>query len=355
MKHPTTASGQSLPASLLQQTKYFKPMDKILILGGSHFIGRNLIEKLLEINTYDITLFNRQKTSPDLFPDLKKIKGDRETDDINKVTDINWDFIIDLSCYFPDTLNDFITKLKGKVGRYIFISTISVYDHEQNSNAEILTENFKTLNCSKEEIKDNLSETYGKRKAECERVLIQTEWLEKIILRPSIIYGKYDTTDRLYYWLDRIKQRNPFIVPNCKSKKVTLTYVTDLVNIIIKSLKIQNHSTTYNASTHQPFTLSEMVDKISNAKSSKIEMTNEQLLENKIKPEEDIPLWFNLQLAISNYKLLRDFEISLTSFDQSIIDTAKYYAHLNWPFCNAGFDYYKEKMLISKFKDKIEI
>ncbi|MEY4926199.1 MAG: hypothetical protein RI894_635 [Bacteroidota bacterium] len=60
-------------------------MDKILILGGTHFIGRNLIEKLLETNIYDITLFNRQKTSPDLFPDLKKIKGDRETDDINKV------------------------------------------------------------------------------------------------------------------------------------------------------------------------------------------------------------------------------------------------------------------------------
>jgi 2'-hydroxyisoflavone reductase len=330
-------------------------MDKILILGGTHFIGRNLIEKLLEINTYDITLFNRQKTSPDLFPDLKKIRGDRETDDINKVTNTDWDFVIDLSCYFPVTLNDFIKKLKGKVGRYIFISTISVYDLEQNSNSEILTESFKIQNCSEEETKDISSETYGKRKAECERILSQTEWLEKIILRPSIIYGKYDTTDRLYYWLDRIKQRNPFIVPNCKSEKVTLTYVKDLVNIIIKSLIIQNHSTTYNSSTHQPFTLSEIIDKISNIKSSKIEMTNEQLLDNKIKPEEDIPLWFNLQLAISNEKLLRDFEISLTSFDQSIKDTIKYYDHLNWPFCNAGFDYHKEKMLISKYKDNIKI
>jgi 2'-hydroxyisoflavone reductase len=346
---------QTLPASLLRHSKYFKPMNKILILGGTHFIGRNLIEKLLEINTYDITLFNRQKTSPDLFPDLKKIKGDRETDDINKVANTDWDFVIDLSCYYPGALNDFIKKLKGKVGRYIFISTISVYDLEQNSNSEILTENFKIQNCSEEETKDNSSETYGKRKAECERLLSQTEWLEKIILRPSIIYGKYDTTDRLYYWLDRIKQQNPFIVPNCKSEKVTLTYVTDLVNIIIKSLKIQNHSTTYNASTHRPFTLSEMIDKISNVKSSKIEMTNEQLLDNKIKPEEDIPLWFNLQLAISNDKLLRDFEINLTSFDQSIKNTIKYYDQLNWPFCNAGFDYHQEKILISKYKDDIEI
>ena len=329
-------------------------MDKILILGGTHFIGRNLIEKLLEINTYDITLFNRQKTSPDLYPDLKKIKGDRETDDINKVTHTDWDFVIDLSCYFPDTLNDFIKKLKGKVGRYIFISTISVYDLEQNTNSETITENFKILNCSKEEAKDSSSITYGKRKAECERLLNQTKWLEKIILRPSIIYGKYDTTDRLYYWLDRIKQQNPFIVPNCKSEKVTLTYVTDLVNIIIKSLEIQNHSTTYNASTHQPFTLSEMIDEISNVKSNKIEMTTKQLLDYKIKPAEDIPLWFNLPLAISNDKLLREFEISLTTFDQSMKDTIKYYDHLNWPFCNAGFDYHKEKMLISKYKGNIK-
>jgi nucleoside-diphosphate-sugar epimerase len=70
-------------------------MDKILILGGTHFLGRNLIEKLLENNTYDITLFNRQKTSPDLFPDLKKIKGDRSFDQSIKDTikyydHLNW-------------------------------------------------------------------------------------------------------------------------------------------------------------------------------------------------------------------------------------------------------------------------
>ncbi len=331
-------------------------MDKILILGGTHFIGRNLIEKLLEINTFDITLFNRQKTSPDLFPQLKTIKGDRETDDINKVTSTDWDFVIDLSCYFPVTLNDFIEKLKGNVGRYIFISTIAVYELEQNFKSEIITEDFKLQNCNEVETKDNSSETYGKRKAECERLLNQNEWLEKIILRPSIIYGKYDTTDRLYYWLDRIKQGVPFIVPNCKSEKITLTYVTDLVNIIIKSLKIQNHSTTYNAPTHQPFTLSEMTFKISELISSKseiIKITNKQLLDSKIKPEEDIPLWFNLPLAISNNKLNRDFEINLTLFDQSIKDTIKYYDNLNWPLCKAGFDYHKEKMIISKYKNKI--
>lgn len=326
-------------------------MDKILILGGTHFIGRNLIEKLLEVNAFDITLFNRQKTSPDLFPELKKIKGVRETGDINKVTNTDWDFVIDLSCYFPNTLNDFIKKLKGKVGRYIFISTISVYDLEQNSNSEILTENFKIQNCNEQETKDNSPDTYGKRKAECERLLNEAEWIEKIILRPSIIYGKYDPSDRLYYWLNRIKQGNPFIVPYSKSEKITLTYVADLVNIIVKSLKIQNHSTTYNASTHEPFTLSEMIGKISNTNSSKIEMPSKLLLNNKIKPEEDIPLWFNLPLAISNDKLLRDFEINLTSFDQSIEDTIRYFDKLNWPLCNAGFDYHKEKMLILKYKN----
>jgi 2'-hydroxyisoflavone reductase len=347
-----------LPESFQRHSTNFKPMDKILILGGTHFIGRNLVEKLLEIEAYDITLFNRQKTFPELFPELKKIKGDRETDDINKITTTDWDFVVDLSCYFPDTLNNFIGKLKGKVGRYIFISTIAVYELEQNFKSEIITENFKLQKCNEEEAKNNSPETYGKRKAECERILNQTEWLEKIILRPSIIYGKYDTTDRLYYWLDRIKQGNSFIVPNCKSEKVTLTYVTDLVNIIIKSLKIQNHLTTYNASTHQPLTLSEMIlriSKLTNNENEIIEITNKQLLDSNIKPEEDIPLWFNLPLAISNNKLNRDFEITLTLFDQSIKDTIKYYDNLNWPLCNAGFDYHKEKMIISKYKKKIVI
>ncbi len=327
-------------------------MDKILVLGGTHFIGRNLIERLLETGACDITLFNRQRTSPALFPELKKIKGDRETDDINKITTTDWDFVIDLSCYFPGTLNNLIGKLKGNVGRYIFISTISVYELELNAKSEIITENFKIQKCNEEEAKNHSPETYGKRKAECEKILNQTEWLEKIILRPSVIYGKYDTTDRLYYWLDRIKQGNAFIVPNC-SEKVTLTYVKDLVNIMIESLKIQNRSATYNASTHEPFTLSEMVSRISRLmkkENEMVEITNKQLLGSNIKPAEDIPLWFNLPLAISNSKLNGDFKMNLTSFDQSIEDTIKYYDNLNWPLCKAGFDCHAERMLVSKYK-----
>ena len=131
-----------------------------------------------------------------------------------------------------------------------------------------------------------------------------------------------------------------------------MTYVKDLVNIMIESLKIQNRSATYNASTHEPFTLSEMISGISrlmNKEIDIIEITNKQLLDSNIKPAEDIPLWFNLPLAISNSKLNRDFEMNLTSFDQSIEDTIKYYDNLNWPLCNAGFDYHKEKILISKY------
>ena len=75
--------------------------EKILILGGTEFVGRLLVGALLQNPNYEIYLFNRGKTNPHLFPEVKKIIGDRETDDIKKIQTENWDYIIDFSSYFP--------------------------------------------------------------------------------------------------------------------------------------------------------------------------------------------------------------------------------------------------------------
>ena len=102
-------------------------MRKLLILGGTNFLGRHFIENIIDRKDLDITLFNRQKTNQHLFPTLKKIKGDRETNEISGILNTNWDIIVDFSSYFPDSLEYLIHQLKGKVKRYIFISTVSVF------------------------------------------------------------------------------------------------------------------------------------------------------------------------------------------------------------------------------------
>ena len=98
-------------------------MERILILGGTNFIGRYLVEKLIEMNTYDLTLLNRGQTNSDLFPKLKTIISDRNHEDIKKAINGNWDYVIDVSCYHPNDLKNTLACLNDNLERYIFIST----------------------------------------------------------------------------------------------------------------------------------------------------------------------------------------------------------------------------------------
>jgi len=328
-------------------------MQKVLILGGTRFIGRVLVEKLLEMNNFSITLFNRQKSNPALFPELQKIKGDRETEDIKQILQKDWDYVIDISCYYPVSLEKLISSLEGKVGRYIFISTGSVYKFENHAN-QLINESAKVRKCTNEEKIDTSDSSYGQRKAECERVLLNADWLDKIILRPSVVYGKYDSSDRLYYWLYRIKTCSKIILPDKGEEKSNYTFVQDFIELIIKALTISKHSIIYNACTHNPLTLKGLLNSIENAFNIHSEYINapaEFLEKNNITPWADIPLWLNgKDLVMDNSKVIKDFNINFTDFNESISKTINYYNTTQWNEGKAGMRIEKEKELIEKLE-----
>ena len=323
-------------------------MKKVLILGGTQFIGRSVVERLLELQQYEITLFNRQRTQADLFSGCHKIKGDRYTDDILQLTNQYWDFVIDVSCYYPAKLDEFIDQMEGRIGRYIFISTVSVYQLDEASQDQLITENNTAiLDCTEAQKTDTTVSSYGERKAECERVLLKYTWLDKIILRPCIVYGKHDHTDRFYYWLWKIRQQQRFVIPKCEHEKITLTYISDLVNIVVRSMDIKEHSIFYNTSTHEPYSLKEILLKM-DANMQAIEIEVPTLLEKGITPGMSAPLWFNLSLKVSNEKLKQDFNIEFIPFEQSIEETKVYYQQLQWPKPKAGFDPAIEQELLQE-------
>lgn len=311
-------------------------MKKILILGGTQFIGRNLVEQMLKTGKYNITLFNRGITAPKLFRGVKTIKGNRETDDIKKLAGKKWDCVIDMSGYYPDTLSALLDILKGRTERYIFISTISVYQLD-NQPEGVIKENFDLLPCDEWQRTDHSIATYGNRKAECERVLLNATWLNSIILRPSLVYGKYDHTDRFYYWLYQAKHKIPVILPDNGAHKITLTYVNDLVSVIIKAISIKEHSTVYNVTTHQPFSVKTMVKALANPAIT-VNTEARKLLNMGVIPGHHIPLWFNSPLRISNARLKKDFNIAFTPYDKSIREISAYYKSLKWPRPRAGLD-----------------
>src|SRR5207249_4696314 len=136
-------------------------------------------------------------TNNSLFPDLKRIIGDRETDDYLKISEQNWDVVVDFSGYYPLTFDKLLDSLRGKVKKYIFISTISVFDIDK-AIGEIIIEGHAILDCPEEKMTSRLPDGYGEKKAEMERMLLRHDDMEMVILRPSFIYGRYDWTDRLY-------------------------------------------------------------------------------------------------------------------------------------------------------------
>lgn len=321
-------------------------MQKVLILGGTQFIGRALVEALEKNNNYELTLFNRQQTNPALFPQVKKIKGDRETKDIDLLKNQDWDFVIDLSCYYPANFAVLLQVLKGRIKRYILLSTIAVYALPGSSFENGIAEDFPTLYTATELQQNKSADTYGRQKAACEQILLHTEGIDKIILRPSIVYGANDPTDRLYYWLYRSKQKQPFILPDHGEEKITLTYVHDLTKIIMASLAVQSHSIIYNATTHPPFLLKDMLMFL-NSHASAVAVNPDDLLRVGILPEKDIPLWFNSPLLIPNEKLKQDFPIECSTFAQSLLETMNYYESLHWPVPKVGLSMAREKEFLN--------
>lgn len=324
---------------------------KILILGGTQFIGRNLIEHLLSYPQYELTLFNRGKTNSNLFPEIAKIVGDRSSDNFDRVKQGNWDFIIDLSCYYPNHLEKILDAIPESVSKYVFISTCSVYDNDLNKSIA-RNEEAPILDCTEDQkISEELS-TYGNRKAECERIL-QSSGLNYVILRPALVYGPYDPTDRFYYWLYQSHIHSTLLLPDGGQRVFSTTYVSDLVDAIAKSLET-GKSGTYNVITTPKTSILKIIEaceEISNQKSTKVMASPEFLNSLNIQQWVDMPLWLNADyFTYDNQKIREEFRMSFTALEESIETTLSYFKTLNWPLPGFGISEETRKSLLSKLK-----
>jgi len=288
-------------------------MKKILIIGGTQFVGRNLVEQMLQLNKYDITLFNRGKTNPDLFPEVKRITGDRYTSDLNKAAQQNWDCVIDISCYYPAQLEDFLKQLKGKTERYIFVSTYTFNEADKI---------------------DKTGETYGKRKVACEDILLNQDWLNTIILRPALIIGHHDHSDRLYYWFYRTKTQNSFIIPNQGKDLITYTDVLDFSKIMIQAIDIENKHHIYNATSYEA-SINQFVQLAAKHLNKKLNLINASpafIEEHKIKIWTELPLWIEGKQHTQNgSRLQKDFNFTCSTIEETTERLMDYYGNgMKW-------------------------
>lgn len=331
--------------------------NKILILGGTGFTGRILTEELLNTDN-DITLFNRGKRNPGIFPEVMRFVGDRETDDIKQISVTSWDTVIDFSGMQPGNIELILDMLKGNIGRYIFVSTASVYPLEDKNLKIPIHEDTETVPCSEEQkLTKDINTAYGNKKAECERILLSGEWLDVIIFRPGLIYGKYDWSDRFYYWLYRAKTQNEILIPVDGKSESTNTFSEDFAKIVLEAMSVKKHRNVYNAVTHTiPVSIKEIIEIASNLLKTSPKLISapvEFLRENNVTEWMDLPMWIHEKdLVMDNTRLLEDFKTPLYTFEESVDKTINYYGTLGWNEGKYGLRVERERELIGKLKIK---
>jgi len=268
---------------------------KILILGGTRFLGRHLVDAALARN-HEVTLFNRGKTNPDLYPEIETMIGDRDGG-VSGFAGRHWDVVIDTCGYVPRIVRNSAQALADAVMQYVFISSISVYADETtvsiHANDEI-DENSPVGVIENESIEEITGETYGPLKALCEQQ-VQAAFPEgALIIRPGLIVGPYDPSDRFTYWPARLARGGDVLAPSDPHMPVQIIDARDLAEWNIKLVEecitgVFNATGPENILTMQD--VIEVCQQVSGAFSEITWVDEEFLLEKEVAPFTDIPLW----------------------------------------------------------------
>lgn len=205
---------------------------KILILGGTRFLGRALVLAALG-RGHDVTLLNRGVTAPGLFPGVPRLVVDR-TGDLAVLAGGRWDAVIDVAGYDPDVVRRSAQALAGAVGTYVFVSTVSVYaDHSGvHGEDEPVLELPEDLDCTDLEP----GTAYGARKAAAETVVARLHPAH-LIVRPGMIVGPDDATDRFAYWPRRIARGGRVLAPGEPADPVQVIDVRDLATFVVDAVE----------------------------------------------------------------------------------------------------------------------
>lgn len=241
---------------------------RILVLGGTSFVGRAVVEQALA-GGHELTLFSRGRTGAELFPEVERRTGDRETGDYTELSDGSWDAAVDVSGYVPRHVAQAADALRDRVGRCLFISTGSVYDLQRANTP--LTEQAPRL-APERGTEQITGDTYGPLKVACEDD-VQARWGDAAtIVRPGVVAGPHDPTDRFTYWVRRAAQGGRVALPGRPDQPVQVVDSRDLARLVV-ALVTDDRSGIFNAvGPAEPTTLAELVATCAAAAGTSVEV-----------------------------------------------------------------------------------
>ena len=280
---------------------------KILLIGGTQFVGRHVVAALLADGD-DVTLFHRGSTNPGLFPYAEHRLGDRNSD-LSALATGSWDATIDTSAYIPRQVRGLAKALAGRGGRYVHISSISAY-------AEPLVPGFDedaplaVLDDPTTEVVND--QTYGGLKALCERAA--HEWfggagtgalapesatrqvpgVPVSIVRPTYVAGPYDHTRRFTWWVERVAQGGAVLAPGPKENPLQVIDARDLARFVVLLAHGQAGGTFHAVSPAPPFSFEDFLTTVLNEVGpggTKLVWVAPEVLAKEGVTEAELPLW----------------------------------------------------------------
>ncbi len=325
----------------------------ILVLGGTGFIGPHEVESALG-RGHRVTLFNRGRSNPYLFPQLEKLTGDR-AGDLESLKGRKWDVVLDLSGFRAEWVDLTTELLQGNVDSYVFFSDISVYADQSRPGQ---TEEGALVD-SIEVAQQNPNQEYGAIKAASEAIVRERFPDTHTILRLGIAVGPGDPTDRFTYWPVRVYRGGTVLAPGQPTDPVQFIDVRDLADWTTKLVERRQFGTFNVSGPSTDLTLGGFLDIARSATNSTAEfvwVSPEFLERMKVGPLIDLPLWVPPESSIGGFTqvdISKALAAGLTfrSLETTISDALAWYRTLPEPeSLKAGLTPERERLLLSEWE-----
>lgn len=316
---------------------------KVLILGGSHFLGIHLTEELVN-RGHEVTLFNRG-TSPVDFP-VQQLKGDRDGN-LKALQGGKWDAVIDTSGHLPRIVEQSAKLLSDMTDHYTFISTIGVYD---NFKTFPIDESYSLAILADPKNEEITEKTYGALKALCETEVQHYFPSGALILRAGLLVGPYDPTDRFTYWVRRAAMSGTILATDTE---VQVIDARDLSKWIVKMVEEQV-SGIYNA-TGPTYSLEHILLECQNVVGRHdpiVPVSEKFIIEQEIQDWVELPLWLSSSRGmpgfskISSQKALES-GLQIRPLKETIASVLEWDTERGLPKLKAGLDEEKEARLLA--------
>jgi 2'-hydroxyisoflavone reductase len=231
---------------------------RILVIGGTKFVGRHIVAALLAAG-HDLTLVHRGQTGADLFPKARHAYADRnDAVALTAALAGEWDATVDMCGYFPGQVNALADALSGRGGRYVFVSSVSVY-HPQGPG---FSEDGPVHEFTGPVPTEMSGEAYGPLKVLCERAAREHFGPDTLIVRPTYVIGPHDHTGRFDYWVHRMARGGEVLCPGDPAAPMQVIDARDLADFVRAAIAERRAGVFHLVGASASYTFQDLLDDI---------------------------------------------------------------------------------------------